>query len=99
MSLAESNLNKFDVEKAIGLIICSRAFRTSPVAAFKVEIGDLPLRINRVKLMVAYWVNLQGHNDAHPAKAILGAYETHFNRFGLIENEKVRNRRSGLYAI
>ena len=70
MAEAESNLKKLDVLQAQALRICSGAFKTSPVSAMQVEMGEMPLRIRRVKLMLAYWVNLQGHSDSHPVKSI-----------------------------
>ena len=51
MSAAETNLKKLDVEQAQALRICSVAFKTSPVAAIQVEIGELQLRMRRVKHM------------------------------------------------
>ena len=66
MSAVESHLKKLDVEQAKGLKICCGAFKTSPVG-----VGEEPLRIRRTKLMLAYWVYLQGHKSSHPAKATL----------------------------
>ncbi|XDV47667.1 hypothetical protein PO909_017241 [Leuciscus waleckii] len=40
MSAAECHLKKLDVEQAKGLRICSGAFKTSPVAALQVEMGE-----------------------------------------------------------
>ncbi len=54
MSAAETNLKKLDVEQAQALRICSGAFKTSPVSAMQVEMGEMPLHIKRVKLMLAY---------------------------------------------
>ena len=54
MSAAESHLKKLDVEQAKGLRICGGGFKTSPVAALQVEMGEEPLRIRRTKLMLAY---------------------------------------------
>ena len=60
--------------------ICSGAFRTSPVAALQVEMGDMPLQIRRQQLTKKYWVNLQGHRVSHPAKGILQACWEHEER-------------------
>lgn len=60
MSAAENNLIKLDVEQNQGLRIYSGVFRTSPDTAVQVEMGELPLRIRRAKLMLAYWVTLRG---------------------------------------
>ena len=72
LSAAESHHRKLDVQQAQGLRIRSGAFKFSPVAAMQVEMGEQPLRIGRMKLMLAYWVNLQGHNNSHPAKLFWG---------------------------
>ncbi|XP_061925778.1 uncharacterized protein LOC133664840 [Entelurus aequoreus] len=54
--------------------------------------GEQPLGIRRLKLLLAYWVNLQGHSVSHPAKAILEDCwehnESHFMSFGWIGNVK-----------
>ena len=65
------HLKKLDVLQAQALRICSGSFKTSPVSAMQVEMGEMPLKIRRIKLMLAYWVNLQGHYDTHPAKSVL----------------------------
>lgn len=71
MGAAESHLIRLDREQSQGLRICCGAVRSSPIAALQVETGELPMRLRRVKLMYAYWVNLQGHSCVHPAKAVL----------------------------
>lgn len=52
--------------------------------------GEMPRRIRRVKFMMTYWVNLQGHGRAHPTKAILQDCWEHdksnFSSFGWIGN-------------
>ena len=68
MSAAKIHLKKLDV-LAQALRICGGSFK--PVSAMPVEIGEMPLRIRRIKLMLAYWVNLQGHCDTHHAKSVL----------------------------
>lgn len=61
--MSESHLNKLDVEQAQGLRICSGVFKTSSVAAMQVEMGDEPLRIRRIRLMLAYWIILWSRVD------------------------------------
>lgn len=101
MSAAESHLKKLDVEQAKALRICSGAFKTSPVAALQVEMGEEPLRIRRVKLMLAYWLYLQGHKRTHPAKDILGDCSEHeksnFWSLGWVGNAKAEN--IGIYNM
>ena len=51
---------------------CGRgAFKSSPVPALQVEMGEMPLSLRRKRLMANYWVNLKGHNDSHPTKGVL----------------------------
>ena len=95
MSAAESNLKRLDALQAQALRICSGAFKTSPVSAIQVEMGEMPLRIRRVKLMLAYWVNLQGQYDSHPAKSLLADCwehnEKNYASFGWIGDAKAEN--------
>ena len=71
MAAAETHLVKLDRQQNQALRTCCGAFRTSPVSALQVEVGEIPLRLRRLKLMLTYWLTLQGHNDSHPAKAVL----------------------------
>lgn len=71
MAAAETHLAKLDRQQNQALRICCGAFRSSPVDALQVEVGELPLRLRRLKLMLAYWINLQGHKENHPTKAVL----------------------------
>ncbi len=68
--------------------------RSSSVAALQVEIGEMPLSIRRLKLVLAYWVNIQGHNELHPTKAIVQECWEHnksnFRSFGWIGDAKAR---------
>ncbi len=50
MSASETNLKKLDIEQAQALRICSGAFKSSPVAALQVEIGEMPLSIEDLNL-------------------------------------------------
>lgn len=70
-SLARSHLKKLEVIQAQALRVCCGAFKTSPVSAIQVEVGEMPLEIRRRQLIANYWVNLQGHNDLHPTKEVL----------------------------
>lgn len=89
------DLKKLDVEQAKGLRIRSGAFKTSPIAALQVGMGEEPLRIRRVKFMLAYWVYLQGHKRSHPAKAILKDCSEHgksnFWSLGWVGNVKAES--------
>lgn len=81
---------ELDVQQAQGLRTCSGAFKSSPVAAVQAEMGEQPLRIRRLKIMLAHWVNIKGHGASHPAKAILKDCceheSTNVNSFGWIRN-------------
>lgn len=101
MSAAECHLRKLEVEQAMALRICCGAFRTSPTAAVQVEMGEMPLRLRRIKLMLSYWVSLQGHNDMHPGKAVLLDCAEHtksnFMSFGWVCNNRAKS--AGLQNI
>lgn len=70
-SAARSHLKHLDVIQAQALRLCSGAFKTSPVSAIQVEVGEMPLELRRRHIIANYWVNLQGHNDSHPTKEVL----------------------------
>lgn len=70
-SAARSLTRKLDVIQAQALRVCSGAFKTSPVPALLVEMGEMPLELRRMQMMANYWVNLQGHNDSHPTNGAL----------------------------
>ena len=57
--------------QAQALRVCSGAFKTSPVSALQVDIGETPLELRRKQLMANYWANLQGHKYSHPTKGVL----------------------------
>ncbi|XDV25401.1 hypothetical protein PO909_029322 [Leuciscus waleckii] len=68
---AKTTLAELDRVQAKALRLCSGAFRTSPIPALQVEVGEMPLNLRRLKLSLAYWVNLQGHENTHPTKPVL----------------------------
>lgn len=70
-SAATSQLQRIDIIQAQALRVCSGAFRTTPVPALQVEIGEMPLELRRKQMMGGYWANLQGHGDSHPTKEVL----------------------------
>ena len=88
-SAAVSLLRKLDVIQAKALRVCSGAFKSSPVPALQVEMGEMPLELRRKHLMGNYWANLRGHSESHPTKGVLkecwvyGKCErNHFGRVG-----------------
>ncbi len=101
VSAAASHLKKLDVQQAQGLRICSGAFKSSPISAIQVEMGGQPLSIRRLQLMLAYWVNLQGHSTSHPTKTVLeGCWEhqeTNYMSFGWVGN--IKAEQAGLHCI
>lgn len=59
-SAAKSLLCNSDRVQAKALRVCCGAFRTTPIPALLVEMGELPLRISRHKLGIHYWSKLNG---------------------------------------
>ena len=64
-------------------------FKSSPVPALQVELGEMPLELRRKQLMGNYWANLRGQSESHPTKGVLkecwvyGKCErNHFGRVG-----------------
>ncbi len=58
--------------QAQALRLCCGAFKTTPVSALQVEVGEMPFKIRRKQSMMNYWVNLQGNSeDHHPTVNVL----------------------------
>lgn len=53
-SAARSLTRKLDVIQAQALRVCSGAFKTSPVPALQVEMGEMPLELRRMQMMANY---------------------------------------------
>ena len=91
-SAAKSHLKKLDVVQAQALRLCCGAFKTSPVSAMQVEVGEMPLSLRRIQLSMNYWVTLKGHNQDHPSKVVLNKCWEHgrkdFNSFGWLGEEE-----------
>lgn len=68
---AQSQLKKLDVIQAQALRLCCGAFKTTPVSALQVEMGEFPLELRMKQLMVNYWAGLHGHNNSHHTKEML----------------------------
>ncbi len=49
-SVSKSQLSKIEAIQTQALRICSGAIRSSPITAFQVEMGEMPLEIRRLKL-------------------------------------------------
>ena len=90
MSAAFSHLKKLDVEHSKALRMCCGAFKSSPIAAVQVIMGEQPLFIRRLKLLLSYWSCLQSHNASHPTKNVLldcwEHNEKHYTSFGWLGN-------------
>ncbi|KAI2647286.1 Ribonuclease H1 [Labeo rohita] len=70
-SAAKSLLKKLNVIQSRALRICCGAVKTSPVNAIRVEMGEMPLELRRVKLAMTYWVNLQQSVNSHLTRKVL----------------------------
>ena len=68
---AKAILDKLDVIQSRALRICCGAFRTTPIPALLVEMGEWPLRIRRNKLGMHYWAKLNGSSLSHSARCLL----------------------------
>ena len=90
-SAAAYLLKKVDVLQAQALRICSGAFKSSPVSALQVEMGEMPMEMRRKQLRLNYWANLQGHGVSHPTKEVLQECWEYGKRkrdhFGRVGNE------------
>lgn len=64
-------LAKLDVLQAKALRVCSGAFRTTPIAALQVELGETPLELRRMKLVLHYWVKLKANGLNAPTKCLI----------------------------
>ena len=71
-------LARLDVVQAKALRQCCGAFRTSPIPAMLVEMGEMPLWLRRIKLGLQYWVKLCGSNQSFPARCLVQEVEGGF---------------------
>ena len=60
------------------------AFRTSPIPALLIEMGEMPLCLRRIKLGMQYWVKLSGSNLAFPGRRLM--------QWTLDSYRKIRNK-------
>ena len=70
-SATKSVLHKLEVLQARALQLCCEAFRSSPVPALLVEMGELPLSLRRVKLGLQYLAKLSASGPSFPARRLL----------------------------
>ncbi|KAG5852664.1 hypothetical protein ANANG_G00064980 [Anguilla anguilla] len=70
-SAAKSVLGKLDILQSKALRLCCGAFKTSPIPALLIEMGEMPLYLRRIKLGLQYWVKLRGANQTLPARCLL----------------------------
>ena len=86
-SVSKSILARLDVLQARAQILCFGAFRTSPVTAQLIEMGEMPLWLRRIKLGLQYWVKLRGCPQTFPARCLLqesdggNKYKTFFCKY------------------
>jgi len=75
-SAAKSSLGKLDVLQARALRLCCGAYRTSPVSALLMEMGEMPLFLRQIQLGLQYWIKLSGSSQAFPVRCMLrGSWE------------------------
>uniref|UniRef100_A0A1A8L2C0 Reverse transcriptase domain-containing protein n=1 Tax=Nothobranchius pienaari TaxID=704102 RepID=A0A1A8L2C0_9TELE len=70
-SAAKTTLLKLNSIQNQALRLCTGAFRTTPIAALQVEMGEMPIELRREQLALNYWANLRGQKDDHPTLDIL----------------------------
>ena len=70
-SASDSRLMKLERIQSRALRLCCGALQSSPIVSLHVELGEMPLAIRRKKLSLAYWSNLEGHNQGNPAKRVI----------------------------
>lgn len=71
---AKTVLQKLDKVQTKALRICSGAFRSTPIPALLIEMGETPLHIRRQKLGLQYWARLTGLKHDSTAKGLLTEY-------------------------
>ena len=68
-------LARLEVTQAKALRLCCGAFRTSPIPALLIEMGEMPLWLRRVKLGLQYWTKISGSAQTFPARCLLKEVE------------------------
>ena len=71
---APSVLKRLDVVQAKALRICCGAFRTTPINALLIEMGETTLELRRNKLSLNYRTKLQSSRFLIPAQCLLGEH-------------------------
>ena len=69
--VAKTYLSRIDRVHNKALRICTGAMRTTPINVMQVETGEAPVDLRRDKLMMSYWIKLQGCGNENPAKGVL----------------------------
>ena len=76
-SAAKTVLRRLERIQSRALSLCVGAFRMTPVEALQVDSGELPLRIRRDKIALAYWARLKREfrrtSCGHSNRGMLGA--------------------------
>lgn len=71
-SAAKTSLKKLEIMNSQALRLCCGAIKSTSVDALHVEMGEMPLCLRRVQLMMNYWVNLKGQSEGkNPASKVL----------------------------
>lgn len=68
---AKSTFSKLNRVQAKALRVCSGVFRTTPISALLVEMGEMPCGIRRDKLGLHYWAKVRGIIYSSAVKSIL----------------------------
>ncbi|KAI2644871.1 putative RNA-directed DNA polymerase from transposon BS [Labeo rohita] len=102
-SASKTQLGRLEKIHSQALRICCGAFPSSPVAGLQVEMGELPVHLRRMQLLLTYWAGLIGQRDSHPIKGLLEASweqgKKQVNSFGWIIMDVVRELELNEYEV
>ena len=68
---AKTHLERLDRVQARALRLCLGATKTTPINALLVESNELPLHLRRNKLLLMYWIRIQGDVNRNLASNVL----------------------------
>ncbi len=68
---AKISLEKINRLQYRALRVCIGAIKSTPINAILIETGELPLKLRRKKIALAFWIRLKGSGKEHFTKEMI----------------------------
>ncbi len=59
------------VNTSLDVHVCIGAINSTPINAILIETSELPLKLRRERLALAYWIRLKGSGKENPTKEMI----------------------------